>query len=417
MDRRVEKPAGWRNRRRLLAAAAILVVLVVFGALALVIPTSGTLIVNPSEIEVGEVVQGQFVDYLPLRAEAQPLHLVVVATATGGQVAKVMAADGTSVQVGEELARLVNPDVRSEVAQSEVEIASRLAELSAQELSIQRSRMDLAGQVAAADNERLGAEDELSKREYLFAKGIINDANIRTYRREAEFRRARVRDLARGQAAEGATANRQLAQTRQVRALLRANLDVARARLGDLVLRAPISGTLTGFTLQPGQTVAAGDAVAQVAEGRDYKLIAEVDEFYLRRVAPDQRATATIDGQAYRLVVLKALPQVTNGRFRIELSFVGAGPARLRIGQAIDVRLTLSGAQQAIVAPAGAWVDAGGTAFVSAASGPDRFDRRQVNLGRRTPEQVEILAGLKPGERLITSSTASYAEFNRVQVR
>jgi len=416
MDRRIERPLGWRKRRRALVLAAVALLAIAAAALLTLLPASGSLIVNASEVEVGQAARAPFVDYLPLRAEAQPLRLVMVTSTTGGQVAEVIIRDGAAVQAGQPLAHLTNPELRQQVAEREVEIASRLADLTAQELALQRNRLDLASQVAEANNQRLGADHELTMQEQLHAMGFVQEQHVISSRRDSSYREAQVRALTRGQAEEATTAARQLAQIRETAALLRQNLAVVRASLGDLVLRAPISGTLTGFTVQPGQSVAAGDALGQVAEGRAYKLVAEVDEFYLGRVSVGQTATGAIEGSVYGLVVSNVLPQVTNGRFRVEFTFIGVAPTTFRTGQAVDVRVTLSNSRSAVVAPAGAWVDAGGVAFVASPTS-DQFDRRQLRLGRRTQEQVEVLSGVIPGERLITSSAADYAGIEQIQIR
>ncbi len=163
---------------------------------------------------------------------------------------------------------------------------------------------------------------------------------------------------------------------------------------------------MTGFVIQPGQPIKAGDPLGQIdSEGAD-KLIGEIDEFYLSRLAVGQLATATIEGREVRLTVDRVLPQVVNGRFKVELVFAGATPAGLRRGQTVDARITLGDAKLAIVAPNGPWLDAGGTtAFVVSGS---RAVRRPVTTGRRTPEQVEITGGLHPGERIVTSGIAAY---------
>ena len=115
------------------------------------------------------------------------------------------------------------------------------------------------------------------------------------------------------------------------------------------------------------------------------------------------RAT-TSDGA--KLTVSKVLPAVKDGRFQVELTFDRA-PQGLNRGQTIDIRITLGAASRAVVAPVGGWLEAGGnSAFVLDADGA-HARRRAVRIGRRNPEQVEILSGLNPGERIVISNTSS----------
>lgn len=178
-----------------------------------------------------------------------------------------------------------------------------------------------------------------------------------------------------------------------------------RAGLDALVVRSPVGGRLTNFTLQPGQMLKPGDPAGQVDSEGSWKLAADVDEYYLGRVAVGQHAVA--DGGA-RLVVARVLPAVADGKFRVELTFDGAAPTGLNRGQTLDIRITLGSTRPALVTPVGGWLDAGGgaSAFVLDADGR-HARRRAVKVGRRNPEQAEILSGLAPGNRIVTSTTAS----------
>ncbi len=385
---------------------ALLVVIVVIAAVAVVVPPRGAVVVDAAAIDTGVVVRAPFRDALPLRAEVAPLHSVVLSAVAGGTVAALIATDGTLVAKGAPLARLDNPTLQLEVASREVEIASRLTDLSAQELALRRTQAEVEGTAATAGNELLKAEHELAQHQFLFDHGIIAPTALAPYQHDAAFRRDRLAALHASDRGERAAAATQTSRIAEARAMLSANLQAVRGELTALTLRAPVGGRLTGFVVQPGQPVKAGDALGQLdSEGAD-KLIGEVDEFYLSRLAVGQAASAMIDGYEVRLTVDRVLPQVVNGRFKVELVFAGATPAGLRRGQTVDARITLGDAKLAVVVPNGPWLDAGGTtAFVVSGS---RAVRRAVTTGRRTPEQVEIIAGLHPGERVVTSGIAAY---------
>jgi HlyD family secretion protein len=142
-----------------------------------------------------------------------------------------------------------------------------------------------------------------------------------------------------------------------------------------------------------------------------------VDEFYLGRVAVGQHATADIDGAPVALTVARVKPQVANGTFRAELTFDGAPPAGLRRGESTECRITLGATRTATVLPNGAWLESSGgaTAFVLDADGR-HARRRAITTGRRNPDQVEILSGLAPGERVLISATSNYDKYNLLNV-
>ena len=100
-----------------------------------------------------------------------------------------------------------------------------------------------------------------------------------------------------------------------------------------------------------------------------------------------------------------------DGVFTVDLAFVDPQPPGLTTGAAVQGRLSLGGDQPALVLPAGAFLERSGGdyVFVVDPSG-NHADRRRIKIGRRNAEQVEVLSGLKPGDRVITSDYAGLRE-------
>ncbi|WP_235535065.1 efflux RND transporter periplasmic adaptor subunit [Sphingomonas sp. Leaf339] len=409
MDRRIERPHT--RRRKLVVRATI-----AFACLAAVIagwvllPGSGTLSVDATSVRTGVVERAPFRDYVPLRAEVAPLNTVYVTAVSGGQVAALAVVDGQMVGADSPLARLANPQLELDVATRSAGIVGQLSGIDGQRLAIQRNRLDGDQEVANARNALTKAEALLAQRQPLFDKGYITKPAIDPLREDVVYQRARVAALGAGRAQADATLADQSTGIAATARELRESLAMVRGSLSALTVRAPVAGRLTAFTLQPGQTLKPGDAVGQIdSEGR-WKLTADVDQFYLGRVRTGQPATADIEARGVRMTVLRVLPQVTEGRFRVELGFVGAAPAGLNRGQTVDVRLVLGADRPAIVAPSGGWLDAGGTtAFVL--DGQNKAVRRAITTGRRNPDQVEITSGLAPGDRIVTSALGTYAAY------
>ena len=403
MDRRVARAATpwWRRRAVVITVAAVLVAL----ALWRLLPAGGSTDIAATDIEFGTVVRAPFADYLPVRATVAPKVTTLVGVLSGGQVETLLVQDGAMVTVGQPLATLANPGLKLDVLSREAQIAGQLGDVSGQDLSLERNRLDRDGQIAQANYDLIKARRELAVRQQLHDQGFVADAGLRSFKEEATYQENRLAQLQSGSTAEARITATQAARLTDTRNRLAGSLAAVRAGLDALVIRAPVGGRLTNFTLQPGQTLKPGDPAGQVDSEGAWKLVADVDEYYLGRVAIGQRATA--DG-AIPLTVAKVLPAVTDGKFRVELTFDGAAPAGLNRGQTLDLRITLGSTRLAVVAPVGGWLDAGGgaSAFVLDANG-HHARRRAVKVGRRNPEQAEILTGLTPGERIITSATAS----------
>jgi len=189
------------------------------------------------------------------------------------------------------------------------------------------------------------------------------------------------------------------------------SLAIARGSLNQLQLRAPATGQLTSFSIQLGQSLDRGERLGQIDSAGRNKLIADIDEFYLGRVAAGQTATAEMGSRTYRMRVAKVYPQVRNGQFQIDLAFDGPEPVSMQRGQTLQAKLTLGDSARATLIPNGAFFnDTGGNWLFVVDTGGKTATRRQVQLGRRNSEFIEVLGGLKPGERVITSSYSGLAD-------
>ncbi|WP_242098619.1 HlyD family efflux transporter periplasmic adaptor subunit [Sphingomonas sp. CROZ-RG-20F-R02-07] len=402
MDRPVERRTApwWRHRGTLIVLGLVLVTLLVWWF----IPASGSTDIAAADIETGIVQRAPFADYLPVRATVAPRVTTLVGVLSGGQVEKLLVQDGTMVADGQPLATLANPSLKLQVLTQEAQIASQLGQVAGENLGIERNRLDRAGQVAQANYDLIKARRDLSIRQQLHDQGFVSDEGIKSYAAEADYQAKRLAQLRSGSAAEAGITATQSRRLDDTRGRLTSNLGAVRAGLDALVVRAPVAGRLTNFTIQPGQTLKPGDPSGQVDSEGSWKLEADVDEYYLGRVHVGQKASA----DAVRLTVSKVLPSVKDGRFRVELTFDGAAPAGLNRGQTLDIRITLGSTALALVAPTGGWLDTGGGSYAFVLDTDGRHARRRsIRTARRNPEQVEILSGIRPGDRIVTSSTAS----------
>ena len=418
MDR--SRPRPWYRRRPVQIGGALGLAVVATAAFMLLSPRAGTVVVDADSLDTGEVIRGPYQDYVPLRAEAVPLETTYITAETAGRVEAVAVSDGDRVTKGQALVYLANPSLTLDVSAREADISARLTDNSNQLMSLKTAQENREQALADATYALSRAEQDLQKRETLRAQNIINDAMVKPYADEVAYQRQRVAAL---RTAQSPDAQFYAAQRRQVQdnaSDLRRNLGEVRRGLSALTVSAPAEGRLTAFNLKPGQAVNEGDPVGQVdSEGR-YKLRAEVDEYYLPRLSQGLKAEARVHDQPVSVEVAKVFPQVTNGRVVVELTFASAAPADFKRGETVDIRLSLGQTKPAILAPSGSWLnDTGGTwVFVLNAAG-DQASRRAVSIGRRNPEQVEVLSGLKPGERIVTGGISNLrnTEHLRLQKR
>ena len=352
-----------------------------------------------------------------MRARVEPSVTVFLDAVEGGRVERVLVEDGTVVQQGQLLAVLSNPELQLNVLARQTEVTQQINNMRSQELALNQSRL-------ANERARIEADlaTETARRQYemqrpLAARGFIAGRTFADSRDTYEANRRRSAVIRTQQTTDERLQSSQLAQLRASSASLNQSLEIARASLDSLNLRAPVAGQLTSFAIQVGQSLQRGERLGQIDSNGRNKLRAQVDEFYLGRVAVSQVATAEVGGRTFQMRVSKIYPQVRNGAFEIDLQFIGAEPADLQRGQTVQARLTLGAPAQARLIPNGSFYNDTGGAWVFVVS-PDGGSavRRQVRLGRRNNDFIEVLDGLDPGERVITSPYTGFVERDRLSL-
>lgn len=414
MDRVVESRKLSNPVKIGLAGAGLLILLALFYYFA---PSANSQTVPVSRLTISTVSQGRFDDFLPLRARVEPLVTVFLDAVEGGRVEQVVVEDGAMVAQGQLLAVLSNSDLQLNVLARQTEVTQQLNSMRSQELALAQSRLANERGRIEADLATQTARRQYEVQRPLAQRGFVSGRTFADSRDTYEAHRQRSEVMRRQQATEERLQSSQLGQLRASSAALNQSLELARTSLDALNLRAPVAGQLTSFSIQVGQSLNRGERLGQIDSAGRNKLRAQVDEFYLGRVAQGQIANAEVGGRQHRMRVSKIYPQVRNGAFEIDLQFVGREPADLQRGQTVQIRLTLGAPAPARLIPNGSFYNetGGNWVFVVAPDGRSAV-KRQVRLGRRNSDSIEVLDGLDPGERVITSPYTGFAERDRLSL-
>lgn len=415
MDRVVE---GRTMPTRYKIAAGVAVAALLVAAFLWFAPRGGSQTIEASRLTVSEVRNGTFDDYLPLRARVTPLLTVYIDAVEGGRVEKMLVEDGATVSEGQPIALLSNAELQLSTLARQTEVEQQINNMRSQELALSQTRLG---------NERAVLEAELavqrSRRQYerekpLAERGFVSGRQFADTEDEYRYQTRRLAVLRRSQSTDERLQAGQLSQQQQAAQSMQSGLAIARANLDALQLRAPVAGQLSGFSVQVGQSLRRGERVGQIDSPGRNKLIAGVDEFYLGRVRLQHKASVEMSGRRYDARVTKIYPQVQNGQFEVDLQFTGDEPRDIQRGQSLQARLVLGDSAAARLIPNGAFYSETGGAwvFVVAADGRSAV-KRQVRLGRRNSDVIEVIEGLDPGEHVITSPYTGFADKERLDLQ
>jgi HlyD family secretion protein len=419
MDRRIShrrwSPTRWPIVLRVLIAVAGAVLLILL--LVRLLSGSGerTVRLPAAQVTVATVEKGIFHDLIPLRASVVPRETVYVDAIDGGRVDRVLVEPGDMVRAGQPMLELSNTNLALQVIQQESQINQAISELQQNEIALEQNQLSNDRALAEIDYDLVRLGRAAGRREELAAKGALSLEQRDVASDElAYYKRLRPIQAESG-ARQSALRERLLPSIHEQLEILRENLAVVRDKLNGLVIRAPIAGKVSAIDLKVGEIRSAGKRLAEVTPQTGMKLNADIDEFYLTRVRVGQIATITVNGEPVPLTVKRVYPQVQNGLFRVDLDFQGASPPSLVEGATAQGRLQLGGDTQGTILAVGAFLErTGGDWIFVLRPGSDTAERRRIEVGRRTSEQVEILAGLRSGERVITSDYTGLEKADRV---
>jgi len=413
MDRVIEKRKlpGWAKY----AGGAL--ALLLLGLAWFLAPRGNTQSVQSDRLTISEVRNGTFDDFLPLRSLVTPLLTVYLDAVEGGRVDKILVEDGAFVKKGQLLAVLTNADLQLATLRSQTDVAQQVYNLQLAELSLEQTRSANEQAVTQAENEYAKAKRQYDLQAPLAQRGFVAGKVFDDTRDDLVLAQRKLAEVRGTKAAEGRLQTTQVSQMRATANTLQGALGIARTNLDQLNLRAPVDGQLSAFSIQIGQSMNRGERLGQIDSPGHNKLRAQVDEFYLGRVQTGQIATVDYAGKTYKLKVARIYPQVKNGIFEADLWFLGDEPKGIQRGQTMQARLTFGDPTPARLLPNGAFYnDTGGSwVFVVAPDGRHAI-KRQVRLGRRNEDYIEVLDGLDPGEKVITSPYTGFADKDRLNI-
>lgn len=417
MDRPLSTPWWGRARWQQLLGAVAALVLAVLAAVILLGPAQRTVRLSAAALSIAPVELGLYHDVTPLSAVVVPHDTLYIDASEGGRVERILARAGDTVSAGAPLVELSNTTLTLDVLDREGRLVQSITEAQSYQTQLEQNRVANQKALAQIDYDITRLTRLLERREALVAQHLVSVEErdqIKDALEHARVQRPMQQD---SNDRQEALRVKQLPQLQTQIASLQEDLAVTRSKLGELTVRAPVAGLITTMDLTVGQSRNRGDRLAEITPLTGYKLSATVDEYYLARVHPGQAASVHLAERDWPLAVLRVFPQVKDGGFTVELEFTGAAPAGLLRGQTLTGQLTLGGDAPGLVLPAGAFLERSGGqwAFVLDPGGHSAR-RRPIRTGRRNARQVEILGGLKAGERVITSDYDGLERAERIEL-
>lgn len=413
MDRKIEKT--WRQRWQKPAIALSIPGLLIVIWLMVLDDLGQYRRIKLADITIAEVTNQLYKNTIPIRGQVIPLETFYLTATEGGRVERLHVEDGQILAKGQALVDLSNPGLHLRSIESEAQVGQQMTALQQQELSLLQA--DLRDQ---QDLIRLESEIELSESR-LKRLGQINREFVSAQEIENETINLRSKKLNYQLVKDSYNINKisyrsQIEKIRDSMSYLEENIKFTRANLGNLKILSPIAGKLTAFNLEIGQSLNPGERIGQIDNPTQFKLVAEIQEFYQPKLSPGQIASLDFDGENYRLIVKKIYPQIQEGHIKIDLVFESTQPANINRGQNLPLQLEIGNPEQALCIPYDSFVRDTGSNWVFVVDKNNHAYKRFIKTGRQNGEFIEVIEGLKKGEKVIISSYARFVDELKLKI-
>ncbi len=380
--------------------------------------TSSRLYVDKDKMTIATVEQGRFQEFIPVDGVVQPLVTIYVDAVFGGRVEELYVRDGAIVEEGERILRLSNTTIEMSYMQQENTALEVLDRYQNTRLNLERNMFNLERQMADLEYRLDIAQKEYNRKKSFFDQELISEQDYEDAEREFLFAKRNYEIGVRTMHHDSLYISNQMEQITEYIDRVQENIRMLHSNLENLVIRAPISGQLSSFDSERGETKHQGENLGQIDVLDGFKLRARIDERYVNRTFVGQEASFDYAGQSYNLEISKIYSNITAGAFEVDLQFAGEEPEGIRRGQTIQLRLQFSGVAEAMIIPRGGFYqETGGNWIYVLDSSGSQATRRNIRIGRQNIHHYEVLEGLEPGEQVIVSSYDSYGAKDRLIFR
>lgn len=360
-------------------------------------------------LTVSEAFAGKFNNYIRVSGQVQPINTIQLSAIEGGIVQQKLIEEGSMVKAGDIIVSLSNPNLSLSILDSEAQLAEKQNFLRNTQVTMEQERLRLRQEKLQLDLDVTRKERKYNQYNRLYKENLVSKEEYLQAKEDYDFaRRARVLILDR-QKQDSIYRGIQIENMEESLLNMRRNMQLVRQRSENLNIKSPVDGQLGLLDIEVGQSITSGSRIGQVNVLSNFKVEALIDEHYIDKVKAGLNANFERQDIAYDLRVRKVYPEVREKHFKTDFVFVGERPNNIRSGQTYYINLELGQPSEAILIPRGAFYQATGGqwVFVISADGK-RALRRNIVLGRQNPIYYEVVDGLNPGDKVITSTYTDY---------
>lgn len=416
VDRKIEKKR-W-NQKRVLTIVGVVTLISLICASWYFTSGKSRLNVDPERITISEVQKGPFQEFIPVNGVIMPITTIYLDAIEGGRVEEKLVEDGTFVKKGQPILRLSNTDLELNLANQETAVFEVLTQMQNTKNNAVQNTIQQLNQKAEVDNAFVEAERLYKLNKHLYEEKVIGSQEFKAAENNYTYQVNRKKLNEQTLKQDAISNKQQIGQMGASYARMQNALALMRRKVGDLIVRAPVDGQLTSLDAEIGQSKNKGERLGQIDVMSGHKVRVDIDEHYISRVMIGQMGEATLAGKTYKLRIKKIYTQVNNGRFQVDMEFIDTPPSDVRRGQTLQILLSLSDETQAVLVSKGGFFQQTGGNWIFKLNDKGTIAYKvDVQLGRQNPDYYEVVSGLQPGDKVVTSSYENYGNMQELVLK
>lgn len=416
MDRVIAKKR-WSTKRILTIAGIMALIILIVGSYYF---TSGKsrLNVETERLTISEVKKGSFKEFITVNGIVLPITTIYLDAIEGGRVEEKYVEDGAFTKKGQPILRLSNTDLELGLVTQQTNVYNLLTQMQISRNAAQQNTVTKLTQMTDVESQLKEAERIYNLNKHLYNEKAIGLQEFKQAENNYNYLRQKQQLTATILKQDSGSNTQQLTQARQSYQGSQNALNVMQKKVGDLIVRSPVDGQLTSLDAEVGQNKNKGERLGQVDVLSGFKVRVDIDEHYISRIFNNLAGEFAFAGKTYKLVIKKVFTQVTNGRFQVDMVFVDGVPEGIRRGQTLQIALALSDETQALLVPKGGFYQQTGGNWVFKINDKGTLAyKTDIQLGRQNPDYYEVLSGLQPGDKVITSSYENYGTMQELVLK
>lgn len=416
MDKIIEKEKGIKRKHIPYIAGGIILLFFVYKIV--VQGYSPTLNVTKDKITIETVTEGQFDDYIRVIGRVEPITTIYLDALEGGRIVNRYIEEGEMVKKGDVILKLENRELYQTILISETSLAEKENYLRTARISFEVDRIETKRSLLENQYRLVKARRKFDQNKKLYQNNLISKEEYLQAEEDFQYETELIVINKQKSYNDSLIKTKDVVQLEADMVKMRKTLALVQERLDNLNVKAPIDGQLGMLNAEIGQQIGIGNRIGQINVLSNFKVQAQIDEHYIDRVTTNLAGTLERQEKKFNLRVKKVYPEVRDGQFKIDFVFSGELPENIRTGQSYHLNLQLGEPAKAILIPRGGFFQSSGGQWIYVLDKSGKVaTKRNIKIGGQNPQFYEVLEGVKPGERVITSGYETFGNNDKLVIK